>query len=303
MKIPFLKHSILLMTSVVYITLSFAQKNSRVNRSSSTYSNSNNYLNVNENNSVNPTETLINYKNGAEKYTIKMTANKVTELSVDDKKIPADSFYLYNDIVNKIKEQIKKDKAQAEEDRKQADKDRAQAALDRQQAEKDRQHAERDREQAGKDRQQAEKDRVKFKEEQGQAELYMKQAEKDREQAEKDRQQALKDQAQAVEDRKQAELDRKQAEKDRKQAEEDRAIVKSLIEELVKEHIIPDEKSVTSLVLTDDEFTINGKKQPEKLHNTFKTKFLKKRGSGISYGYRSGYSIYINNEPLPGEPK
>lgn len=289
MKIPFLKQSILLVTAVVYITLSFAQKHSRVNRSSSAYSSSNDYLNVNENNSVHPGQTLINYKNGSERYTIKMTADKVTELYVDDKKIPADSFYLYNDIVNKIKEQIKKDKAQAEEDRKQADKDRAQAALDRQQAEKDRQQAERDREQAEKDRQQAEKDRAKSKDDQGQAELYRKQAEKDREQAEKDRQQALKDQAHAVEDR-------KQAEKDRKQAEEDRALVKNLLEELVKAHIIPDEKSVTSLVLTDDEFTINGKKQSAELHKSFKAKFLKKQGYSISFGNRSGYGIYINND-------
>lgn len=278
MKIPFLKQSILLVTLVVYNILSFAQKDSLVNHSSSTYRSRNNYLRVNEN----PGETIINYKSGAEEYTIKMNADKVTDLYVDDKKIPADSFYLYNDVINKIKEQIRKDRAQAEEDRKQAEKDRAQATLDRQQAE-------RDREQAGKDRQQAEKDRLKSKEDQRQAELDRKQAEKDREQAEKDRQQALKDQAQAVEDR-------KQAEKDRKQAEEDRVIIKSLIEELVKNHIIPDEKSVTSLVLTDDEFTINGKKQPEEVHSTYKAKFLKKPGYRISYRHRSGYGIYLNND-------
>ena len=289
MKIPFLKHGVLLVTSVVYITLSFAQKDSGITVSSSAYFNKNDYLNVTENSSVNPAETYIDYKNGAEKYTIKMIADKVTELFVDDKKIPSDSFYLYQDIVNKIKEQIKKDRAQAEKDRKQADKDRAQAVLDRQQAEKDRQQALKDRAQAELDKEQAEKDRQQALKDRAQATEDKKQAEKDRGQAEKDRKQALKDRAQATEDR-------KQAEKDRKQAEEDRALVKSLIEELVKEHIIPDEKSATTLMLTDNEFTVNGKKQPEELHKRFKAKFLKKQGYSISYGNRSGYGVYINND-------
>jgi len=274
MKMTFLKHIVLLVTSVVYFNMSFAQKSKTVKRSSSTYSSENSYLNVNENSSsAGPGETLINYKNGADTYNIKMKLDKVTELYVNDKKIPADSFYVYNGVIEKIKEQIKKDIAQAKLDRKQAEKDRAQAILDRAQAEKDRQQAEKDREQAEKDRQQAQKERAKY---QGQAELDRKEAEKDRAQAEKDRQQAIKDRAQAEKDRQQAELDRKQAEKDRKQAEDERALIKSMIEELVNEHIITDEKSITNLVLSAEEFTINGKKQSEELHNKYKAKYIKK---------------------------
>lgn len=273
MKTQFLKHSILLVTSVLCITFSFAQKNGRLKNSSSAHSDSNNYLNVNDDSSVNPVQTHINYKNGQEIYNIEMSADKVTELYVNDKRIPADSFYVYNGIIDTIKEQIKKDKAQAEDDRKQASLDMQQAEKDKIQATTDRAHAEEQRKQAEKDREQANKD-------QAEAETDRKQAEKDREQAEKDREQANKDQA--------------QAETDRKQAEEDRAIIKSLIGELVKEHIIPDEKSITQLVLTSEEFIINGKKQTAELHSKFKAEFLKKPGHSISYNSASGYGIYLN---------
>lgn len=113
-------------------------------------------------------------------------------------------------------------------------------------------------------------------------------AEADRKQAEKDRQQALKDRAQAEEDRKQAELDRKQA-------EEDRALVKSLIAELIKQKIVSDEKDVTSVRLTNDEFYVNGKKQSEELHSKFKSTFLKKPGNSISFDRNSGYGTYMNS--------
>lgn len=245
MKTQFLKNSILLVTSVVCITFSFAQKNGRLKHSSSAHSDSNNYLNVNDDSSVNPVRTHINYKNGQEMYNIEISADKVTELYVNDKRIPADSFYVYNGIIDTIKEQIKKDKAQAEDDRKQASLDMQQAEKDKIQATTDRAHAE-----------------------------------EQRKQAEKDREQANKDQA--------------QAETDRKHAEEDRAIIKSLIGELVKEHIIPDEKSITQLVLTSEEFIINGKKQTAELHSKFKAEFLKKPGHSISYNSASGYGIYLN---------
>jgi hypothetical protein len=308
MKVPFLKRGILLLAAVAYISLSFAQKDTRVKRSSTTNTSNNSYLNINENHSANPGETLINYRNGAERYTIKMTGEKITELYVDDKKIPADSFYLYNSIIEKIKEQVKKDKEQAEEDRKQAEKDRAQAMVDRQQAEKDRaqadldrKQAEKDREQAMKDREQSLKDRARSDNDRGGAEASRKQAEKDREQAVKDRaqaeldrEQAGKDREQAVKDRAQAELDRKQAEKDRKQAEEDRAMVKSLMDEIVKQNLVTSETAINSLVLSDEEFTINGKKQSEEVHKAYKAKYLKKSGYSISYGYRSGYGTTIN---------
>lgn len=273
MKTAFLKNTILLLTSVICINFSFAQNHPSPRRSSSAQSSTTNrYRNINE--SSNNGESTINYKNGRDRYTIRIVQDKVTELYVNDKRIPADSIHLYQAEIDKILEQIKKDRAQAEEDRKQAELDRKQAEKDRAQAQLDRAHAEEHRKQAEKDREQAKLDMVK--------------AEADRKQAEKDRQQALKDRAQAEEDRKQAELDRKQA-------EEDRALVKRLIAELIKQKIVSDEKDVTSVRLTNDEFYVNGKKQSEELHSKFKSTFLKKPGNGISFDRNSGYGTYMNS--------
>lgn len=286
MKSTFSKQAVVLMTSMLCITLSFGQKNSRLKPPSSIRSNADKYINIQES-AGNQGESTINYKNGPDRYTIRMLNDKVSELYINDKKIPADSIYLYQAEIDKINEQIKKDKAQAEEDRKQAELDRKQAEKHRAQAEEDRKQAEKDREQAEKDRAQTEKERVRYKADQAQYELNRKQAEKDREQAQRDRQQAEKDRQQALKDRAQAELDRKQA-------EEDRAMVKSLIAELVKQNIISDEKSVTSVRLNEDEFYVNGKKQSEELHNKFKAAFLKKPGNSISFENTSGYNIRIN---------
>jgi len=251
-------------------------------------------------------ECIITYYNGGSVYRLKMVDEKVTELYVDDKKIPADSFYLYNTVISKIKEQRKIDRAQAEEDRKQAVRDEQQAEEDRKQSVKDMEQSKRDQEQAEEDRRQAEEDRKQSVKDIEQSKRDQEQAEQDRKQAVKEMEDAKKDQVQAEEDRKQAELDRKQAlrdqeqaEIDRKQAEEDRALVKAVITQLVSDNVIPDEKSLVRLRLTEDELVINGKKQPEELHNKYKAKYLKKPGFGIYYGeFMSGYGIFTNDNDL-----
>ncbi|MEP7320111.1 MAG: hypothetical protein ABI921_15245, partial [Panacibacter sp.] len=239
-------------------------------------------MNVTDDSSVNPPQTIINYRDGQKQYDIKMEGDKVTEIYVDHKKISPDNFYLYNNVINKIKTQIKQDKLQAEEDMKQAKLDMIQAKKDQEQAIEDMKQAELDKIQAQKDMQQAAIDE--------------KQAYADKVQADKDHQQALLDNKQAMADMVQAKKDMQQAELDKKQAEEDRALVKSLIDDLVKAHIIPDETSLSNLTLNDNEFTINGKKQSEELHNKYKAKFLRKPGYSISYGgYTSGFGIYIKD--------
>jgi len=284
MKANFFKHSIALVAAAVCIGTAGAQN---IHHSSSGIDNT--YMNVEDDSSTNPVQTIITYRKGGDQYDMKMAQDKIIELYVNHRKIPADSFSAYSTIVNKVKQQIKLDRLQAIEDQKQAVRDQQQAVEDQKQAVRDQQQAEEDRKQAEEDRKQSVID-------QQQAEEDRKQAVRDQQQAEEDRKQAVKDQEQAEEDQKQAVRDQQQAEVDRKQAEEDRKLIKSLMDEMVKEHIITDEKSVTRLVLNEDEFRVNGKLMSDELHNKFKAKFIKIPGYSIMMNNnQNGYGIFINN--------
>ena len=272
----------------------------KITRSSTTRTESSNngssYMNV-EYDSANATEHITLYKNG-EVYKIKVVSDKVTEIIIDDKKIPEADFSKYEPMIKKIREQIKedqeqaiRDRAQAELDRKQAEKDRQQAERDRGQAEEDRKQADKDRAQADLDRKQAEKDRQQSVKDRAQAEQDKKQAERDRAQAELDRQQAVKDRAQAERDRAQAVIDRKQAEEDRK-------MLAGLIDDLIKENVVKSKDDLHVVQLSDESLIVNDKKQPDALHQQLKAKYLKKPGTRFTFtnhANKSGFSIERNN--------
>ncbi len=183
------------------------------------------------------------------------------------------------------REQAEKDREQAMRDREQGELDRVQAEKDRAQAEKDREQGKRDAEQGARDRIQAEKDRAQAEKDRVQAKRDIEQAMRDREQAVKDRAQAERDREQAVRDRAQAELDRAQAVKDRAQAQKDREKMESMIAEMVKDGIIPDRNSLTTLRLNDSTFEVNGKKLSDDLHRKYQAK----------YGQDANFEVRYNN--------
>ena len=206
-------------------------------------------------------EHITTYRNGS-LYKIELKNEKITELTIDGKKIPEQEFSKYESMVKKILDQVKRDREMAE-------KDRAKAELDRQQADKDRHQADIDRAQAEKDRERAEKDREM-------AELDMQKAERDREQAEQDR-------MRAEEDRKQAYQDRARAETDRKHAEEDRKLLESLTNDLISEKVIASKNELHSLQFSSESLIVNGKELPVELFKKLKAKYLKKPGIKLNF--------------------
>ena len=233
---------------------------------------------------------------GGEKYRIRVIDNKITELEINGKKQPETEFAKYDSMVTAILEQIAKDQAQAEKDRRQADKDReradrdrARADLERAEAEKEREKAELDRDRADEERKQADLQRKQADLQRHQADLERKQAEAERERNHEDREraeharedaavarkQAELQRAEAERDRERAQLDRKRAEVDRARAEEDRKLLESLIDDLVSEKLIKSKNGAFEIQLTTDALTIDGKKQPDALHQKYKSKFLK----------------------------
>jgi chromosome segregation ATPase len=277
MKIKFLLASVLVIALIFQSgTMNAQQKNEKQKNDSGTS------LNVMSDRSSGSGESLINFTEDGHRYKIRLSGSKVIEMFVDDKKVAEEDYAKYDSMVKKILLQIEKDRKQAEEDRKQAEKDRERADQDRKQADKDREQAEKNRQQADKDRERAEQDRE-------QADKDREQAEKNRQQADKDRERAEQDREQAGKDREQAEKDRQQAEIDRKQAEEDRKLLNEMIDEVIKEKLVENKEALKSLVLDDNEFIINGIKQPGNLHSKFKTKYLKNSRRKINYRNSDGF--------------
>ena len=245
-------------------------------------------LDVEDDSTANPPRTIIMYKSDS-MYNMVLVEGKLVEMYVNGRKMPADNFYLYDDLVRRLKKQIEKDRAQAIVDQQQAARDQIQAERDGQQARVDAQQAEKDALQAEIDAKQAKNDAEQVVRDKVQAE---KDVEQDREQARRDKVQAERDAVQVIQDKKQAERDaqqavqdREQARRDKIQAEEDKALVKSLMAEVVKQGLAPDEKSVVSLILDESVFFINGKKQSDELQMQFRKKYIKK----------AGYSIYFHH--------
>lgn len=264
-----------------------AQAQTKPTTRSSTTRESNTWMNVESDSAGDPNKRITFYRNG-DVYKIKLVNEKITEMYIDDKKVPEEDFPKYSSLVKEILAQVKRDQEQAERDRQQAERDREQAERDRLQAEKDRQQADKDREQAERDRLQAEKDRQQVDRDRVQADKDRKQAELDRQQADRDRLQAQKDREQAERDRQQADRDRAQAEIDRKQAEEDRKLLAAFIDDLIKENVVAGKNELFVVELSDESLIVNDKKQPAALHQKFKAKYLKKPGTRFTFTNSNG---------------
>jgi hypothetical protein len=272
------------------IATAYGQQNPDPARPPRAFSIHNSYMHVETDSSVNPPQTVITYRE-KQAYAIRTVDDKIVELSVNGRKIPSDSFYVYDAMVRRIEVQIRQDRLQAEQDSKQAVKDEEQARRDEEQARSDERQAEQDAQAAARDAEQAARDQVQsMKEDVAQATRDAEEAKRDAEESKRDAEQAKRDAEEARLDAIQARRDEAQAVKDRAQARidakhaaEDQAKIKSLISELIKEGVVPDEKSLYSLEVSDTDLIVNGKKQTEEMRKRLCAQFKIGPGYCISF--------------------
>jgi colicin import membrane protein len=304
MQTKYLNLAISALAILAGITTAYGQQNPDPARPPRAFSIHNSYMHVETDSSVSPAQTVINFKE-KQRYTIRTVDDKVVELSVNGRKIPSDSFYVYDAMVRRIEVQIRQDRLQAEQDSKQAVEDEEQARRDEDQARIDERQARQDAQEATRDAEQAARDQVQsMKEDSAQAARDAEEAKRDAEeakrdaedakrdaeeskqdavQAKRDAEEARLDAVQARRDEAQAVKDRAEARIDAKHAAEDQAKMKSLITELIKEGVVPDEKSLYSLEVSDTDLVVNGKKQTEEMRKRLCAQFKIGPGYCISF--------------------
>ncbi|HTL09969.1 MAG TPA: hypothetical protein VL307_16960 [Chitinophagaceae bacterium] len=201
-------------------------------------------------------------------YQLEMVNDSISSLSVDGRRVPGEEYVTYSSIITSIREELRRNILQAKKDQEAAMLNQHKAKLAQEKAMQHQQQAKLAQEEAGRQQLLAKQD-----EERANRELVI--AKMEIAAAAANQQLAVRQQEQAARSQQAAQLAKANALADQKRAAEDQQLLKNLMEDLVKDAIAPDEKSIREVVLTETEMTVNGKQQGASTLRKYKEKYAR----------------------------
>jgi colicin import membrane protein len=208
-------------------------------------------------------------------YRAEFVNEKMSELYVDDEKIPQSGWGEYSGAIAAIRVQMEINKQQAKANALQAQRNQEQDRANEEQAKRNSEQAVRNEIQAKKNAEQEARDGEQVKHSQKQDEVNKEQAKHNAEQAVRNEEQAKLNRGQEARNAEQAKLNAEQA------AANER-FMKEFTEDLVSDKIIPDANSLKEFRLDTEGMTVNGVKQPDELYKKYREKYSK-QSQGFTY--------------------
>ena len=154
MKKKIFNRAILCLATTLLLTSGYAQKKEQITKKSPT----NAEVTIKTEGNAITDGNIVDYNDGDHTYSFKIKGDKISDLYVDDKKIPTNEYSKYQSAINKILLQIKKDKELAQQDMMKAQQDQKQAKMNMEEAQLSKEKAEQDMRQAKIEKQRAEQD-------------------------------------------------------------------------------------------------------------------------------------------------
>ncbi|MBS1532184.1 MAG: hypothetical protein JSU01_17915 [Bacteroidetes bacterium] len=205
-------------------------------------------------------------------YRIEMTDEKLTSLYVSGDKVPESDWSKYNDVINKIREEMKE---QEKRDAEQAIRNQEQAKRNAEQAIRNQEQAKRNAEQVLRNQDQAKRNAEQVMRNQDQEKMNAEQAVRNQEQAKRNAEQAVRNQEQEKRNAEQAVRNQEQAKRNEEQARTNEQMMKEITDALVSDKIIPDRSGLHEMKINEFGMSVNGARQPEDVFKKYQAIYKK----------------------------
>lgn len=219
-------------------------------------------------------ETIVFKKAGNEYKLVKLNG-EIAYLMINDEKVPKDKLGEYSTLLQEINAQLERmRKEQAIRDEEQRQRNAEQEIRNKEQEQRNAEQAIRNKEQDQRNAEQVLRNEEQKRRNIQQAQLNEEQRRRDSEQLIRNKEQEQRNAEQAVRNMEQVQRNAEQEIRNKEQ-EVRNAEMKKLIDDLVTDNIIRDKDDLRSLTLTEDEFIVNGVKQPAEVLKKYKSKYTK----------------------------